>query len=367
MFLRNRSGILSILAEFKDIKKEQEYLQYDMKNVRKVLKWFIVFFETLNILFLIPDLFVMDINAFHWFVAVEVIYLILVVVFLMKIDQIENPRILYYWITTLEMFACTVYILSWTQYDKPNFLLQAFGVAVVMIAVFMLPNRFINMLLVSIYTLITFIIISMNLYIDLSLYHLLSVILYLAVFFMFGCIMSINLQYMKRMNYLNILNLMKLSMTDYLTQIFNRGKLEDELKLKMEYAKMYHIPLSLILFDFDNFKIINDTFGHLDGDRLIVEVTSIVRDSVRDEDIFARWGGDEFVLLLPGRTKEKGVALAENLRDKIASHKFNLEAEVNCSFGVVELVPEDDSMAFLKRADILLYEAKRQGGNCVKS
>jgi diguanylate cyclase (GGDEF)-like protein len=194
-----------------------------------------------------------------------------------------------------------------------------------------------------------------------------SAVLYQLVVLVFGAMTSYSIQYIRRMNYANSINLMKLSMTDHLTQIYNRGKLEDELQYQIENAKKHHKPLTIILFDFDNFKIINDTFGHLDGDRLIVEVTDIVRDSIREEDIFARWGGDEFVILLPNKRKENGIALAERLRNRIASNKFKVEVDINSSFGVAELTSGDDGKGFINRADKLLYQAKNEGGNCVKS
>jgi diguanylate cyclase (GGDEF)-like protein/PAS domain S-box-containing protein len=159
--------------------------------------------------------------------------------------------------------------------------------------------------------------------------------------------------------------LKRLSVTDRLTRIFNRMKFEQSLKEEIKRLKRYNTKLSVIMLDIDHFKDINDTYGHDVGDKVMITLTNLVKSYIRDTDIFCRWGGEEFMLLLPHTSLENAVKLAERIRIKIMTHKFPVVESLTCSFGVSEFNEKDSEDTFIKRVDNALYESKRSGRNRV--
>ena len=152
----------------------------------------------------------------------------------------------------------------------------------------------------------------------------------------------------------------EISETDDMLGIYNRSKFFDVLESEMYRSRRYKHDLSLIMFDLDNFKDINDEHGHLIGDKILIKITEIIKIEIREIDLFARYGGDEFVILNPETKLNDAVKLAERLRKKIENIDFAKVKDVSCSFGVTELKAEDDIDSLLKRLDDALYKAKEE-------
>jgi len=161
----------------------------------------------------------------------------------------------------------------------------------------------------------------------------------------------------------------RLTIIDGLTQVHNKRYLLEFLEREMARAQRHQRSLSLVLFDIDHFKKINDTYGHLAGDYVLREMASALKSRIRKEECFARYGGEEFALVLPETGHENTVFLADKLRKIIEQHQFVFEGKrigVTFSAGVADHKPAQDSaLAFIKEADSRLYEAKRQGRNRV--
>ena len=157
----------------------------------------------------------------------------------------------------------------------------------------------------------------------------------------------------------------RLATTDALTGIGNRRWFETKLKEELARARRYGTRLSLIMFDIDRFKKINDTYGHDVGDKVIKEVVRRVRDMVRESDVFCRVGGEEFVLLLPNTEVGDAMMLAERIRERIEKEPIDPVGRVTISLGVVEAHPDEDAETLYKRLDAVLYSAKREGRNRV--
>ncbi|HHD75373.1 MAG TPA: GGDEF domain-containing protein [Campylobacterales bacterium] len=152
---------------------------------------------------------------------------------------------------------------------------------------------------------------------------------------------------------------------DPLTNVYNRVKLMSIFK-DLKYASKHNEVVSLILFDIDKFKRINDTYGHNIGDKVLIELSSLVKGMLREHDILARWGGEEFVILLSDTSIEKAKVITERIRREIEKYPFETVKKVTCSFGITELTSRDDNQVdFLERADQALYEAKEGGRNRV--
>jgi diguanylate cyclase (GGDEF)-like protein len=154
--------------------------------------------------------------------------------------------------------------------------------------------------------------------------------------------------------------------TDTLTGQYNRLKLNQELEIEMMRAARYKAPLSLVLFDIDNFKRVNDSHGHQIGDRVLIDVSRFVSAHIRNIDLLARWGGEEFIILVPGSDGEMTCRMAQKLRDGVEAFDFGAAGIVTCSFGIAQYESGDTAETLIARADGALYRAKMKGRNRVE-
>lgn len=155
---------------------------------------------------------------------------------------------------------------------------------------------------------------------------------------------------------------------DPLTKCYNRRALETFLENAAAYARRNNNDLAVIMFDMDNFKVINDIHGHLAGDAVLKEVAALIPTMVRKSDYFVRYGGEEFLLVLPDTSLYNAVQLAHKIRQAISSHPIKvgeLSLTVSASFGVGSLEDKQDCESLLEEADDKLYEAKAMGKNTV--
>ncbi len=165
----------------------------------------------------------------------------------------------------------------------------------------------------------------------------------------------------KELEHLN-LQLEELSQTDQLTQLSNRRYLDLSLSQEMTRAQRYKESFCVILLDIDFFKKVNDTYGHQQGDVVLKETANILRTHSREVDVVGRWGGEEFLIILPKTDLHNALVMAEKIRDMIRSHDYGLEHQITASFGVTEFDQENDGEAsLLRRVDANLYEAKETG------
>lgn len=162
----------------------------------------------------------------------------------------------------------------------------------------------------------------------------------------------------------------ELVVTDDLTGLYNARHLHELLEYEVDRSRRYRSQLSLLFFDIDHFKSVNDRFGHLVGSRLISEIGHLVRRHIRSSDRAARYGGDEYVVVLPNTGKQGGKAVASNLLSRFREHQFHSDSGeqilITASFGVATF-PEDapDRIALIRAADSAMYAAKQAGRNSV--
>ncbi len=162
-----------------------------------------------------------------------------------------------------------------------------------------------------------------------------------------------------------------LAITDGLTGAYNHRYFYKRLKEEFDRAKRYGTPLSVIMIDIDFFKKINDVYGHLVGDAVLIDLSKLLKQNIRKHDIFARYGGEEFAIILPHTSFEGANKEAERLRRAVENHKFNhinTEGEITISLGFATYpdIDVDKPEDLVKLADSALYEAKNSGRNNVK-
>ena len=153
---------------------------------------------------------------------------------------------------------------------------------------------------------------------------------------------------------------------DELTKVPNRNSFNEQFEKEIEIVKRYKSPLSLAILDVDHFKKFNDNYGHLIGDEVLIMIAKECKRKIRKTDFFARWGGEEFVLLLPHTDINKAFESCEKLRIAIQDLKHNTAGGITCSIGITQFSLDDDIKTIFKRCDEALYRAKANGRNRVE-
>lgn len=161
--------------------------------------------------------------------------------------------------------------------------------------------------------------------------------------------------------------LMREASTDFLTGTWLRRYFFETAGHSMRQADRERAPLSVLMIDIDRFKEVNDTFGHDAGDTVLVELCQVVSEAIRENDYFVRWGGDEFVLLMPGLDIDSAVAVGEKITDLVGKHSFARANPLTVSIGAAQYHSgKDDIESWIAEADAALYRAKKAGRNRVK-
>jgi diguanylate cyclase (GGDEF)-like protein len=179
-------------------------------------------------------------------------------------------------------------------------------------------------------------------------------------------------EYQEELNEINSLLLNQnreyeaIASADALTGLYNRRKFSALYLSSFLAFKQRHNEMSLIMLDIDNFKKVNDTYGHNVGDKVLVQVSHVLLKTLRNIDIVCRWGGEEFVALLPTASLENASILAEKIRVHIQELEIDLVGHISASFGVAQVREHEEMQEVIERADKALYLAKESGRNCVK-
>ncbi len=368
---RNEPGgrIAPLLGEFRDQKLERDFRLSGFFAMRASVRPLLAGLSVLLSAVMLAEILLTPFSSQNWIgISLRVLYMITAVLMLLRISSLTDHRTLTASVTVFEGLSISIWFyLVGSSLNAYSNLSVCLGVTALSLMVFLIPNRFIHAAALSAVTL------------------LLSPLLYrpemaenpaldatVAILFTLGATVAVGaVIYLhgleKRNQYLQMTKLLRLSLTDPLTGIANRGRFNEALQSWVGCAEEYRIPLSLVLFDFDDFKRINDTYGHLIGDQVILATVNLVDEAIRRRDIFARWGGEEFTLLFPDTRLEEALEIVERLRQTIESNHYIRCGHVTASFGVVQHRAGESPEAFMDRADRQLYRAKAEGKNCIRS
>jgi len=163
--------------------------------------------------------------------------------------------------------------------------------------------------------------------------------------------------------------LQKLAITDGLTKLYNSRSFYSQLELEVDRFNRYRHPLSLLLLDIDNFKLYNDAYGHLEGDKILVRFSQIIKSCLRANDSAYRYGGEEFTVILPETGGERAKTVAQRIRKSLEAEKFkpqpDKDVKITISIGVTQYFPKEELSSFIQRADKAMYLSKQSGRNRV--
>lgn len=357
-------NMVNIIGEFRDKEIEQVFRASEIRKGLRFIRCMIVISGLIFLLMGITDFLYrkdIGIKILDSFLVVRAVIFIIGVILFVVIKRINNTKI----ISRLTcIYASAIYVLYFCSafYFIPlQIMSPTFSVIIISTSLFMMPNRWI------VNTCMTFAYVF--LFILIHPYLTTGPVGSSVIAMIFLCWNSIllstlfyNINVYKRNYFSKAYQLEIIANTDQLTQIHNRKSCDDILENKCIESTTF----SIIMFDIDNFKLINDTYGHVAGDEVIVSITDLARKLIRKDDILARWGGEEFVILTFDAKLNEAEELAKRLKEQLTFIEHQgIKETITCSFGVTTYAEGDNVKSIIRRADQLLYLAKEHGKNRV--
>jgi len=355
-------------CEFKDKELEKSFFEKTMKNDMKLLRGLILILAIIYLLFLIPDFLILTnfINFQHTLV-IRIINFIFLMLLYFYINRIKDYNVQSYVVSMVQTSTIISYFILTSNYGGSwNYFIKIFDVILFLLVIYILPNKLINKFVISNILKVVFFYTAYQ-SIDIETLDFIAGIAYTSIIHLVIFLLSYKIAYHQRLKYLSDMELKYLSEIDNLTGIYNRNKLDIEVERWIKLKQRYGFELSIIFLDFDNFKDINDEYGHVEADNILKKSVRKIESVIRETDIFGRWGGDEFVILLPKANKTKAIKLAERIRLNLNEENKNLRIPVTCSYGVTSVHKEDSLNNLLDRVDSLMYDAKNAGKDKIVS
>ena len=354
--------INQLLGVFQSKAMEKVYFDQFFESSKEFLKRILLLMGILYAFFLVPDWFFLHPHAdFVWAFLNRSLFVGLMAILYLWL-RFGTGFTLYPVIMLLtEIAVSLLFVQMFIVYQKSgDLMIQFLGMICVILGIFLVPNRAVYHLISTGISGLAFVFHVVSMYQPAG-YQATAWFLYVCIIIGISYINALRGNIYQRKQYVNGLNLKEMLDMDPLTEIYNRKRFDDEL---MKYlASIEDKRVATIMFDIDNFKKVNDEFGHMEGDRVLKKVSEIARRMVRERDVLARWGGEEFIILMPYAGKVEAYSAAERIRSEIEK-EFAVEGRVvTCSFGVTEIFREDSFEAIMKRVDGYLYEAKAKGKN----
>ncbi len=354
-------------AEFKDKKKEEQYFQEEISRSLGFIRQLLLAVGILYLLFAIPDyLLINNPLVFGVLLGNRVLFFVFILIIYYRLSQLIRENKYARWITAYELLITVSFLLVYALYESPSLTIQSWGAILILLGFYLVPNRWTNIAVVSVLVFLGFFTVSFMVLPDIEFRELAASLFYLLLILIFSLISSWRTNCDKRVQYLYMKRIKFYSDRDALTGLYNRFRFEQELLEAICQAVRYQTPFSLIFYDIDDFKRINDRNGHLMGDNVLVKQAQLVARNIRDCDIYARWGGEEFIIILTNTEFNGALEITRRIKELIAEYPFGV-GSITCSFGVTDYRGGDDKDAILYRVDRLLYEAKRGGKNQIVS
>ena len=360
-------NISNATGEFKDRALEQDFQTYILQESINHSRRYVLAFGIVFLLFILPDyFFAKNMDKLPAILLIRVLFLSISIYYNLRVTHVKNS--LYSFSTVYELVSIIVFWAVFSLYTHPDITIHHQVLIIFILAIFFtIPNSFLNKLV------LTFLLTSGFFYIAAKRgAFLLSScgwdICSLTIIILIFCSLIVkNINKLQRIQFIDTQALERLSSTDALTGALNRRKYDQDLEKEITRAQRYQLPLSGIMLDLDNFKRINDEYGHLAGDKILVRLCSYIRTLIRKIDQIYRWGGEEFIIILPNTRLKAAEQLANRIQNFLQKADFSPASEVACSFGVTSWNEYELADSFTNRLDQLLYQAKRKGKGCIVS
>lgn len=345
--------------------QRNEFEKYRMNVSLPVVRAFSIVVILFNLFLLIPDIINLSGLAVLIVIIARVVFSVVLVFLFIWLKRIKTFAALAGVMTAAEAIGIIQFLYVFHLYPNPSFMIQLLGLMILIILIFLVPNRWGNMLITAIAGTAVFLWFAYDKFASGHLVELIAGTVYLSIEIALCAVFARFFQGYQLRECMARAELERACETDPLTRIGNRNMLADERKEWVQSLGEQGRPFSLVLMDVDNLKQINDSFGHVVGDAILMVVAQITRTHLCKNDICIRWGGDEFLLLLPDAAMSEAVRLTERIRQAISGHAFGSGLSPTCSFGIAEIKKGQSFDALIAEADASMYAAKNSGRNAI--
>lgn len=338
------------------------YGAYKLRIAQNYIYVLAIFASLFSVLLIVFDLKNITDQTVRLAIAVvRYMYAVLLIFVGGWLTRLKSFRTYTYIVSALELTSIAINLYVFVNYQAPNFLIQSMGLVATVLILYLVPNRKSFQLGLSIIASLSFYGCAFLSVTQATLNEILASVVYTLVAIALCSISSYHNEKNQLGEFISKTRLEQLSTTDFLTNTANRFRLEEEADRWMNFCRRQKLPLCLVFVDVDNLKQINDSYGHAAGDSVLVLLSTLMQKQLRNSDTISRWGGDEFVLLLPNVSLKNAVSLLERLKGSMLLAEFGVEAKVTCSFGVVEMGEESSFQSMLREADEMMYTGKHEG------
>ena len=363
--MERRYAISKLKGEFANKVTEKEYSLFYTEKTVPIVRRIIIIVAIMNFLFIVPDYFALaNRDLFVRVIFDRCIFFVGFLVFYLWFNQGDNHADYFKGLTLMELFAVTLFLHIYWIYQPVNLLIQTMGLFLAIVVLVTIHNRWIYVFFVNIYMITGFLAVTLVGEKGTDASEFLAVAIYVLITASLLLYRDYEVNVYKRNRYERNMGLEKISMMDFLTGALNRGAFEKELEKALERWKRHGRILSIVMFDIYDFKKVNDTYGHMEGDLVLKEISQLVMEETRKIDVFARWGGEEFVMILPETDTDTTLKFVERIRRKVKENRFG-KANITCSFGVTQIREGDTNESIFYRIDKYLYLCKRSGKDMV--
>ena len=342
------------------------YDDYKLQVSQKMIQVLAVVTAAVNLILIVPDwMFIGGISDRILVASLRAAYSALLLAFSFRVKRLRSFRPFSLLVLAYETAALALFLFVMTRYERFDFLIQAMGYSIFTLVVFLVPNRTQNTIVLTSAGAAAFFLAAKFLVTCDNPNAFWAAIVYVALAIILCSIFASSTERHQFREYIAKSKLEHMSSTDFLTETANRFRLEEEAGRWMDFCRRQGMPLSLAFVDVDNLKNVNDRYGHAVGDTILVGLAKLFQRQLRSSDTLARWGGDEFVLLLPNTPIKSANILMERMRAAVDEQAFASNIRITWSCGIAQMKPEDSFHTMLCRADALMYDGKHGGKNSI--
>lgn len=350
-------------GEFLDEGMEQAYMEDRFLKTVPYVRPTVLLLGLLNLSFIIPDYYeIQSAKAFAAVAANRLVFALAMAVFYLWTRDLKRHDRYHKGIWAIEMMTVLLFLHVYRVYDPADFIIQILGMITLMTALAVIGNRWLYSIAANLFLITGFFWVTLRFDKAPEGEWVLAALIYSAIIFGLLSMSSLQANRFQRDRFGDRKDLEELSATDPLTRVANRWKFEASLREALERNRRYGNPFSVAMFDIDDFKTVNDTLGHVAGDRVLVKLAETVASQLRSTDLLARWGGEEFVILMEETDIGEAAGGIDRIRDRIEQTRFE-GSRLTCTFGIAQARRGDRSVDLVDRADRLLYQGKREGKN----
>lgn len=340
---------------------------YRLIALRPTIRALVAVVAVFNALLLIPDLIHLEGAAAVMVIILRTAYSLMALSALWWSVKLKSFQVYSNLVTMMEAAALLVFLVVFCLYPVPDFTIQMLGMMVIVLLIYLVPNQWSNMNIVAAAGIAGFLLCALFIVKGMDAGQISAGMVYLIVLSVLCSIFSLHIRGYQFREYVSRADLLRDYATDPLTRLGNRVMLEEEAAKWMDCFLRFGLPLSLVVMDVDNMKQVNDNFGHIQGDAVLCQVAEELCANLRKNDVCVRWGGDEFMMLLPNTHIREAEKLVRRVQKAISSRVFDPPVQLTCSFGIAPMQTGLSLNALIEKADESMYAAKKVGKNAVRT